>query len=133
MYITFNNMHSNKKVQDEMYSLARELWPLHRSIMGTGTENTIKILQKKIKNLKIYKFKSGTKIYDWVVPKEWSIKDAWIKDSSGKKVLDLNKNNLHIVSYSKKIKKTFSLNELKKKNLHFYFKEECYSIYNFFL
>ena len=80
-----------------------ELFPINRSITGKGFIDSLKILVTK-KNLKIKSIKSGTKVYDWVVPKVWKVKDAYIKYND-KKIIDYKKNNLHIISYSTKIKK----------------------------
>ena len=100
-------------------SLARELWTLNRSLTGAGVRQTLAILQKYNKSLKILKFKTGAKVFDWTIPKEWFVKNAWIKDYKNKKIVDFKKNNLHLVGYSFPIKKTFILEKLKK-NLHFY-------------
>ena len=62
----------------------------------------------------IQKIKSGTKVFDWKIPPEWNIKDAFIKDETRKKIVDYKKNNLHIVAYSKKINKYVSRKELNK-------------------
>lgn len=93
-----------------------ELFPICRSITGTGYRESIKILSKFI-NFKIYKFKSGSKIYDWKVPMEWTIRDAYILDNKKKKILDFKKNNLHIVNYSHPIERTFTKKMLLK-NIH---------------
>ena len=100
-------------------TLARELWPLNRSLTGAGVRQTLAILQKYNKSLKILKFKTGTKVFDWTIPKEWFVKNAWIKDYKNKKIVDFKKNNLHLVGYSFPIKKTFILEKIKK-NLHFH-------------
>ena len=104
-------------MRQKMMNMAKELWPINRSLLGPGNRKTLKIIQKIQKNLKIQKIKSGTRVFDWVVPKEWHIKNAWIK-INGKKVIDFNNNNLHVVGYSKKIKKICNLREVKKK-IHF--------------
>ena len=101
-----------------MIQLAAKLWPLNRSLTGRGNVLTLKILKKYYSGLKIKKFKSGTKVFDWTVPLEWNIKDAFIITPNKKKICDFKKNNLHIVGYSKKIKKKLNLDELKK-NLFF--------------
>ena len=91
-------------------SLARELWPLNRSLTGVGVRQTLAILQKYNKSLKILKFKTGTKVFDWTIPKEWFVKNAWIKDYKNKKIVDFKKNNLHLVGYSFPIKIYFRKN-----------------------
>ncbi len=83
-----------------------------RSITGEGYRQSLSILSKHM-HLKKFKYKSGKKVFDWVVPKEWVIKEAYIK-ANGKKILDFKKNNLHVVNYSGPINKTLNLNELNK-------------------
>ena len=69
----------------KMHDLAKKLWPINRSLTGEGNRETLRILKKELKNLKILEINSGKKVFDWKVPDEWTIKDAWIKDSMGKK------------------------------------------------
>jgi len=98
-----------------LINLAKKLYPINRSITGSGVNLTLKIIKKKyLPNLKIKKIKSGTNVFDWKIPPEWNIKNAFIKDQTGKKIIDYKKNNLHIVSYSKKINKYVSNKELNK-------------------
>ncbi len=89
-----------------------ELFPINRSITGDGYRKSVKILSKFIK-FKIYKVKSGTKVFDWTVPKEWKINDAYLKNGSGKKIVDFKKNNLSIVNYSSPINKFIDFEDLK--------------------
>ena len=94
-------------------TLAKKLYPINRSITGKGVVKTLKIIKAShLPKLKIKKIKSGTSVYDWKIPPEWNIKNAFIKDESGKKIIDYKKNNLHIVSYSKKINKYVGKEEL---------------------
>ena len=95
----------------------KRLFPITRSITGEGNRETLKILQEIIP-LKILEYPSGQKVYDWVIPKEWKIKDAWIKDSNGNKIIDFKENNLHVVSYSIPVNKKMRFDELKK-HLHY--------------
>ena len=97
-----------------MLNFAKKIWPYNRSLTGKGNEQTLKDIKKFIGNLKIHSIKSGSKVYDWTIPLEWEIKDAYIKDPDKKKIVDFKKNNLHVVSYSKNIKKIISLENLKK-------------------
>ena len=100
---------------DRLINLAKKLYPINRSITGKGINLTLKIIKKQyLPNLKIKKIKSGTKVFDWKIPPEWNIKDAFIKDETRKKIVDYKKNNLHIVAYSKKINKYVSRKELEK-------------------
>ena len=95
--------------------LAKELFPINRSITGAGVRKTLSIIKKKhLPNLKIKKVKSGIKAFDWNIPPEWNIKDAYIKDESGKKIVDYKNNNLHLVAYSRKINRIISRKELNK-------------------
>ena len=97
-----------------MYELAKKIFPIHRSITGVGVRKTLAILKNENELLKIKSIKSGTKAFDWIVPDEWNITDAYISDLNDKRVIDFKSNNLHIVSYSEPINKTVSLDELKK-------------------
>ena len=101
------------------YKIARtKLYPLTRSLTGQGVRSTLKIIQKEFSELKIKKIKSGTKVFDWIIPPEWNIFDAYILDKYNKKIIDFKINNLHLVGYSTPIKKYISKKELFK---HFYF------------
>ena len=86
-----------------------------RSITGRSIRQTLKYIKKNIPNLKIIGFKSGTRVFDWVVPDEWNVNQAYILDPNKKKICDFKKNNLHLVSYSIPVRKSLKLNELKKK------------------
>ncbi len=99
-----------------MYALAERLYPICRSITGNGVRETLAILNEFIP-LSIVEVPSGTKVLDWEIPDEWNIRDAWIKDSSGEKIVDFKKLNLHVVNYSVPVDKTLELKELKE-HLH---------------
>ena len=90
----------------------KKLWPLNRSITGLGLRETHRILKQFIP-LKTYELKSGKKFHDWIIPNEWNVKDAFIKDGK-KKIIDFKKNNLHILGYSAPYEGYLKLNELKK-------------------
>ena len=92
------------KVQDESYSLMEDLYPICRSITGNGVRKTLKILKKKI-NLKIFEIPSGTKAFDWNVPLEWNIRDAYVKNLKGERIIDFKKSNIHVLNYSIPINK----------------------------
>jgi aminopeptidase-like protein len=100
-----------------IYNLCKQLWPITRSITGDGVRDTLRIIQQEIPNLAINEVSTGAQCFDWVVPKEWNIKDAYILDPDGKKIIDLQENNLHIVGYSVPINKTMPLSELQE-HLH---------------
>ncbi|MED7787519.1 DUF4910 domain-containing protein [Francisella sp. 19X1-34] len=88
------------------------LWPITRSLTGDGNRETLEILSELI-DLKITEVPSGTQCFDWNVPPEWNIKEAWIKDSRGNKIVDFSENNLHILGYSEPFKGHLSFEELK--------------------
>tara|TARA_B100000780_G_C21124675_1_gene455957 strand:- start:2361 stop:3647 length:1287 start_codon:yes stop_codon:yes gene_type:complete len=98
----------------EIHNFARELWPINRSITGAGVRETLQKISKHLKNLKIKSVPSGTKVFDWTVPKEWSVNEAYIITPSGKKICDFSKNNLHLVGYSIPFKGNVNLDELKE-------------------
>lgn len=101
------------KIARGMYNLIKKLYPISRSITGNGVRQTLKIISKKIP-LKIHEIPTGTKVFDWEVPKEWNIKDAYIKDSQGKKIVDFKNSNLHVLNYSIPVRKKMWLKELNK-------------------
>lgn len=89
------------------------LYPINRSILGEGYKKSLKILSDYI-DFKIYKFPSGKKVFDWVVPKDWVIKDGYVLTPTNKKICEFKKNNLHIMGYSQKINKILKLKDLNK-------------------
>lgn len=84
----------------DMYGLAKKLFPICRSITGKGVRETLHIIKEEIPQLKIYSIKSGVQVFDWVIPDEWNIEDAYIEDENGKKIIDFKENNLHVIGYS---------------------------------
>lgn len=99
------------------YQRIRDLFPLCRSITGEGVRQTLQYIANTIPDLRVRKIKSGTQIYDWTVPDEWSISQAYIEDESGNRIVDFRNNNLHVVNYSMPVDCTLSLQELQK-HLH---------------
>jgi aminopeptidase-like protein len=100
-------------VGQEMYELIAELYPLCRSITGDGLRKTLNILKRHIP-LDIHEVPTGTPVFDWTVPKEWNIRDAYVKNSKGEKIIDFNRSNLHVVNYSTPIRKMVRLKELQE-------------------
>ncbi|MDR1913815.1 MAG: DUF4910 domain-containing protein [Clostridiales bacterium] len=98
-------------IQNKIFELARELFPICRSITGDGVRKTLSILNN-VYPVKIHNIASGTTVSDWSVPLEWNIKSAYIKDCSGNRIIDLASNNLHVVGYSIPVDKILSLEEL---------------------
>lgn len=101
----------------EMHELAKTLWPINRSITGQGVRQTLSIIKREIPELAIKEVPSGTTVFDWTVPKEWIVKEAYIKTPSGDKICQFSKNNLHLVGYSTAVDKKISLSELQN-HLH---------------
>ena len=96
-----------------IYNIGKnELYPICRSITGNGIRKSLKIIKNYIPKLKIHKISSGTKVYDWKIPYEWNIQDAYIIDKYNRKIINFKKNNLHLVNYSIPVNKV-----LKKKDL----------------
>jgi aminopeptidase-like protein len=102
-----------KEVGIEMYRLMSELFPICRSITGNGVRETFNII-KKHTPLEVHEVPTGTQVFDWVVPKEWNIRDAYVKNSKGEKIVDFKNSNLHVLNYSVPVKKKVSLQELKE-------------------
>ena len=96
-----------------MYQLISELYPFCRSITGEGVRKTLHTLSTIIP-VDIHEVPSGTKVFDWEIPKEWNIRDAFIKDAKGNKILDFNELNLHVLNYSIPVNKQVTLDELKE-------------------
>ena len=97
-----------------MINIIKKLMPLNRSLMGEGNLKTLKILKTYNKNLQIKSFRSNEKFYDWRIPNEWLVKDAYIITPENNKICDFKKNNLHLLGYSIKIKKKIDLKQLQK-------------------
>ena len=89
------------------------LWPLNRSLTGDGNRETLRILSE-ISEINISEIPSGTECFDWKVPDEWNVKEAWIKDSKGNRVVDFRENNLHLLGYSESYSGKLDLAELKE-------------------
>jgi aminopeptidase-like protein len=100
------------KVGRDMHQLVTQLYPICRSITGDGVRETLRQIGQQIP-LSVHEVASGTPVFDWTVPKEWNIRDAYIKDSSGKRVVDFKRSNLHVVNYSVPVHRRMSLEELK--------------------
>lgn len=99
---------------ERMYRLIEELYPICRSITGNGVRRTLDIIGRHLP-LQRTEVASGTRVFDWTVPKEWNIRDAYIRDPSGAKVVDFAQNNLHVVSYSQPVHARLPLAELQKR------------------
>src|SRR5262245_25195011 len=104
---------ANACVGDQMYRLVRELYPICRSITGQGVRDTLRIISQEVP-IHTSEVPTGTPVFDWVVPREWNVRDAYIKNSCGEKIVDFDKCNLHVLNYSVPVKKEVSLQELKE-------------------
>ena len=95
-----------------MHALVRELYPICRSITGDGVRATLGKLKAYIP-LTVFEVPSGTQVLDWTVPQEWNIRDAYVKNSRGERVVDFRRSNLHVLNYSAPVHRTVSLDELR--------------------
>lgn len=100
-------------IGSKLMQLAQRLFPICRSITGSGLRETLTIIQEHIP-LTVHEVPTGTQVFDWVVPREWNIRNAFIEDENGNKIVDFRTNNLHVVSYSIPIDMYISLPELQQ-------------------
>jgi len=98
---------------DELYSLINRLYPICRSITGDGVRESLQIIGEYIP-IQVHEVKSGTKVFDWTVPEEWNIYDAFIKNSRGDKIIDFKELNLHVLNYSIPVDEKIGLEKLKE-------------------
>ncbi len=96
----------------ELHQFASNLYPICRSITGDGVRQTLAAIQSRIP-LQISEVPTGTPVFDWNVPKEWNIRDAYIKDASGRRVVDFQQSNLHVLNYSIPVHAKMPLSELR--------------------
>ena len=96
-----------------MYRFIAELFPICRSITGNGVRETLRKVQGHVP-LEIHEVPTGTQVFDWTVPREWNIKDAYIKNSRGARVVDFRQSNLHVISYSAPVRRRMRLQELQE-------------------
>ncbi len=101
------------QIGDDLHRMIERLYPICRSITGNGVRETLKIISEFI-TLEITEVPSGTRVFDWSVPDEWNIHDAYVKNSRGERVVDFQALNLHVLNYSTPVEKTLTLDELKK-------------------
>jgi len=101
------------EIGGELHRLARELYPICRSITGNGIRGTLGMIGERIP-LQISEVPTGTAVFDWTVPKEWNVRDAYIKNAAGKRVVDFQQSSLHVLNYSTPIHTKLPLNKLKE-------------------
>jgi aminopeptidase-like protein len=99
-------------IGSEMHSWATDLFPIGRSITGNGVRQTLGYLSRIIPALTVHEVPSGTRAFDWTVPKEWNVREAYIEDESGRRIVDFARNNLHLVGYSEPVDRWLTLEEL---------------------
>ena len=102
-------------ITNKIYNIGKKIFPINRSITGAGTRKTLKILKSIVPQLKIKKINAGEKVFDWAIPSEWNVNEAFIKDKYGKKIIDMKTNNLHLVGYSEPVHCFLKKNELLKR------------------
>jgi aminopeptidase-like protein len=107
-----NNESKLLSIGEQMHQLMTLLYPICRSITGNGVRQSFEIIKKYIP-LSLYEVPTGTKVFDWTVPKEWNIRDAYIKNHQGEKIVDFRKSNLHVLNYSVPVHRKIQLSELK--------------------
>jgi len=96
----------------KMFAMCKELFPICRSITGKGVRETFEIIKKVIPDMATFEVPSGTKAFDWTVPKEWSISEAYIENEAGERIVDFGDTNLHVLGYSTPVDEWMSLEEL---------------------
>jgi aminopeptidase-like protein len=104
-------------IGESIYSLAAKLFPICRSITGDGVRQSLRMIGDYLPGLQIFEVPTGEEAFDWVVPREWSIRDAYILDPRGEKIVDFKRSNLHVVGYSVPVDRVVSLDELQE-HLH---------------
>lgn len=104
--------HGSAEIGGHIHALASEIYPICRSITGNGVRETLSILGRHVP-LAITEVPTGTTVFDWTIPREWNIRNAYVKGSDGRKVIDFRRHNLHILNYSAPVRARMSLAELK--------------------
>ena len=102
----------NAELGEEMLAFIAELYPICRSITGEGVRETLRRIAARIP-LEVHAVPSGTRVFDWTVPREWNIRDAYIMNAEGARIVDFRQSNLHVVSYSVPVRTRMSLDELR--------------------
>ncbi|TYO61361.1 DUF4910 domain-containing protein [Bradyrhizobium hipponense] len=98
---------------EDIFAFAAELYPICRSITGHGVRKTLRAIRSHV-DLEVHEVPTGTEVFDWVVPREWNVRDAYIRDQRGREIVNLAGSNLHVMSYSVPVHRWISLAELKQ-------------------
>lgn len=104
-------------ISKKIYDFAVQLWPLNRSLTGEGVRKTLDKIRNHLPNMVVSSIASGTKVFDWTIPKEWYVNEAYIVKPNGRKICDFSKNNLNLLGYSIPFEGNLNLDQLKK-HLH---------------
>jgi aminopeptidase-like protein len=99
---------------EELYKLVAELYPICRSITGNGVRRTLETVDRELGGLEVSEVPTGTQVLDWTVPREWNVRDAWVANAAGERVIDFQASNLHLLGYSVPVRATMPLAELKR-------------------
>jgi aminopeptidase-like protein len=105
-------MRDSAQLGPELHAFAQQLYPICRSITGEGIRHTLKLIGERIP-LQTFDVPSGTQVFDWTVPREWNIRDAYVKNADGQRVVDFQKSNLHVLNYSVPVHARMELSQLK--------------------
>ena len=100
-------------IGDRIYSLIEELYPICRSITGDGVRQSLRIVERHI-SLTWSEVPTGTQVFDWTIPREWNIADAYVANAAGERVVDFRASNLHVLNYSTPVRAVLSLERLKE-------------------
>ena len=103
----------SESVGEDIYAFAAEIYPICRSITGRGVRKTLRAIGERV-DLQIHEVPTGTAVFDWTVPREWNVREAYIRDERGRKIVDFAESNLHVMSYSAPVRRSVSLAELKQ-------------------
>ena len=106
-----STVNGEASVGADMYDFIADLYPICRSITGPGIRQTLQAVRERVP-LKIRSVPTGTPVFDWTVPKEWTIRDAYVKNPAGERVVDFREHSLHVVNYSVPVHRTMSRKEL---------------------
>jgi aminopeptidase-like protein len=102
-----------EEIGADIFALAAKIYPICRSITGDGVRDTLREIGGHIA-LDVREVPTGTAVFDWTIPREWNIRDAYVKNAKGEKIVDFARSNLHVMSYSVPVRQRISLSELKK-------------------
>ncbi|MEY4401229.1 MAG: hypothetical protein RL072_1094 [Actinomycetota bacterium] len=112
-----SELRTSEATGEQILAFAKKLFPITRSITGEGVRETLQLIQEILPDMQIHEVPSGTKCFDWTVPQEWQITEAYIEDPAGRRIVDFKNHNLHVVSYSSPVDEVLELEALQE-HLH---------------